>query len=111
MAAPLVTRSELIGDIASATGLSRADVKSVIDSLDEMVAYYLEEVHRVRIGNLVQLEVKLTPAKKARMGRNPATGEAIQIPKKPAAAAIKARLLKGAKEATPSVQRARSRLK
>jgi nucleoid DNA-binding protein len=111
MAAPLVTKSELIRDIADGTGLSRADVMSVFDSLDEIVPYYLEEVHRVRIGNLVQLEVKVSPAKKARMGRNPATGEEIEIPKKPASAKVAVRLLKGAKEAVPSVQKARNRLK
>lgn len=110
MAAPLVTKSQFVADIADETGLSKDDVNFVIDTMSEIAAEYLSEVNRVRIGNLVQLEPKLRGAQKAKKGRNPATGEEIDIPKKPAVAVIRARMLKGAKDATPSVQKARKRL-
>jgi len=50
------------------------------------------------------------PASKARPGRNPATGEAITIKAKPATVDIKARPLRKAKDALPSVQKARRKL-
>ena len=59
---------------------------------------------------LVQLTVKVKPASKARPGRNPATGEAITIKAKPATVDIKARPLRKAKDALPSVQKARRKL-
>ena len=110
MAAPLVSKTQLVGDISEETGVPKTEVKDVLDALDIIAAEYLAEVNRVRIGNLVQLEVKLRGAQKAKKGRNPATGEEIDIPKKPAVAVIRARMLKGAKDATPSVQKARKRL-
>ena len=64
----------------------------------------------MRIGGLVQLTVRVRPAQKARQGRNPATGEAITIAKKPARVDLRARPLAKAKAALPSVQKARRRL-
>jgi DNA-binding protein HU-beta len=110
MAAPLVTQAQLVRDISDEVGISRESVKEVLVALDNIAAEYLEEANRVRIGSLVQLEIKVKAARKARKGRNPRTGEEIDIPKKPATAVVKARLLKGAKEAVPSVQKARKRL-
>jgi nucleoid DNA-binding protein len=50
------------------------------------------------------------PATKKRKGRNPATGEEITIAAKPASVDLRARPLAKAKEALPSVQKARRRL-
>jgi hypothetical protein len=63
-----------------------------------------------RIGGLVQLTVRVKPAQKKRRGRNPVTGEEIEIAAKPASVDVRARPLAKAKAALPSVQKARRRL-
>jgi hypothetical protein len=59
---------------------------------------------------LVQLTVRVRPAQKKRKGRNPGTGEEIEIAAKPASVDLRARPLAKAKGALPSVQKARRRL-
>ena len=54
--------------------------------------------------------VRVKPAQKARMGRNPATGEAIKVAAKSASVDVRARPLAKAKAGLPSVQKARRRL-
>jgi DNA-binding protein HU-beta len=90
--------------------MSKADAKIVLDGLEEIILEEIGNAEKVQIGKLVQLTVKLKPASKARPGRNPATGEAITIKAKPASVDIKARPLKAAKDALPSVQKARRKL-
>lgn len=82
----------------------------MLGALDEVVLEELSNAQTVRIGGLVQLTVRVKPAQKARMGRNPATGEEIRIPAKPASVDVRARPLAKAKAALPSVQKARCRL-
>ena len=45
----------------------------------------LGNAQKVRIGGLVQLTVRVKPAQKKRKGRNPATGEEIEIARSPQA--------------------------
>ena len=70
----------------------------------------LGNAQKVRLGGLVQLTVRIKPAQKKRKGRNPATGEEIEIAAKPASVDLRARPLARAKAAPPSVQKARRRL-
>jgi nucleoid DNA-binding protein len=105
-----LTQSQLIAEIADRAEVSRADAKAVIAALEEVVLEEVGNAEKVKIGNLVQLSVRLRPATKARKGRNPATGEEITISAKPAAVALKARPLARAKQALPSVQKAKKRL-
>jgi nucleoid DNA-binding protein len=105
-----LTQSQLIAEIADRADVTRADAKAVIAALEEVVLEELGNAEKVKIGNLVQLAVRLRPATKARKGRNPATGEEITIAAKPAAVALKARPLARAKAALPSVQKAKRRL-
>ena len=69
-----------------------------------------DRAEKVKIGNLVQLTVRVKPATKARKGRNPATGEEITIGPKPASVGVRARVLAKPKSALPSVQKAKRRL-
>ena len=85
-------------------------MKRVLAALEEVVLEQLGEAEKVKIGTLVQLEVRMRPATKARPGRNPATGEEITISAKPASVAVKARPLAKAKAAAPSVQKAKRKL-
>jgi len=105
-----LTQSQLAAEDADRAELSRADVKRVLAALEDVVLEELGNAEKVKIGNLVQLAVRVRPATKARKGRNPATGEEITIAAKPAAVALKARPLARAKSALPSVQKAKRRL-
>ena len=105
-----LTQTQLAQEIADRADLSRADVKRVLTALEEVVLDELAQAEKVKIGNLVQLVVRVRPATKSRKGRNPATGEEITIAAKPAAVALRARPLARAKSALPSVQKAKRKL-
>jgi nucleoid DNA-binding protein len=105
-----LTQTQLIAAVAERSELSKAEAKRVLAALDEVVLDELSNAQKVRIGGLVQLSVRVKPATKARKGRNPATGEEITIAAKPASVDVRARPLAKAKEALPSVQKARRRL-
>jgi DNA-binding protein HU-beta len=105
-----LTQTQLAGEVAERSGLSKTDVKAALTALEEVVLDQLADAEKVRIGGVVQLAVRVKEATKPRKGRNPATGEEITIAAKPAAVALRARPLAKAKAALPSVQKARQRL-
>jgi DNA-binding protein HU-beta len=105
-----LTQSQLAGEVADRSGLTKTDAKRALEALEEVVLEQLADAEKVRIGGVVQLNVRVKEATKPRKGRNPATGEEITISAKPAAVALKARPLARAKAALPSVQKARKRL-
>jgi DNA-binding protein HU-beta len=100
----------MIAAVADRAEVSRADAKRALDALDEVLLEELGNAQKVRVGGLVQLTVRVKPAQKKRKGRNPATGEEIEIAAKPASVDVRARPLAKAKAALPSVQKARRRL-
>ncbi len=102
-----LTQTQLIAKLAEETELTKADVKTVLNALEETILSEINEAEKVKIGSLVQLQVKLKPATKEREGRNPATGETITIAAKPASVQLKARPLAKAKNALPTVQKAK----
>jgi DNA-binding protein HU-beta len=105
-----LTQTQLVSAVAERADLSKSDAKNAVAALEEIVLEELGNAQKVRIGGLVQLTVRVKPAQKARKGRNPATGEEIKIAAKPASVDVRARPLARAKEALPSVQKARRRL-
>jgi DNA-binding protein HU-beta len=105
-----LTQSQLVTAVAEKADLSKADAKRALDALDEVVLEELGNAQKVRIGGLVQLTVRIKPAQKKRKGRNPATGAEIDIAAKPASVDLRARPLTKARQALPSVQKARRRL-
>jgi DNA-binding protein HU-alpha len=105
-----LTQTQLADAIAEKADLTRADVKRALTALEEVVLEQIGEAEKVKIGGIVQLTVRMRPAQKARMGRNPATGEEIEIGPKPASVALGARALSKAKGALPSLDKAKSRL-
>jgi DNA-binding protein HU-beta len=112
MALPMMNQTDLFKKVQDNMEyeLSSSVVKDVFRSLEEVVLAAIENVERVKIGNLVTIEPKIRKARAARMGRNPATGEEVQIPKRPADVQVKARVNKKLKEAAPTIQRARRKL-
>jgi DNA-binding protein HU-beta len=105
-----LTQTQLVTAVADRAELSKADAKRALAALDEVVLEELGNAQKVRIGGLVQLTVRVKPAQKKRQGRNPATGEEITIAAKPASVDVRARPLAKAKEALPTLQKARRRL-
>lgn len=88
-----MTKSQMLQAWAEKTGQSK---KAMAEILDAFVALAFSEVKKngefaiAGIGKLVKVH------RKARQGRNPATGETIQIPAK---TVVKFRVAKAAKEA------------
>jgi len=105
-----LTGPQLLAAVSDRAQLSKADTKRLLDALEAVVLDELANAQKVRIGGIVQLTVRVKPATKKRLGRNPATGEQITIPAKPASVDVRARPLARAKQALPSVQKARRRL-
>ena len=100
-----LTQTQLADAVADKSGLSRADAKKAIAALEEVVLSEIGNAEKVKIGGVVQLDVRVRPASDARPGRNPATGEEIMISAKPASVAVKARPLAKAKAAAPPLSR------
>ena len=77
MAAPTtVTLKHLSAGIVERHGLPKKQADTVLAEVFAQLVDHLKAGERVRIGGLGIIQVKDRPA---RMGRNPATGEAIQI--------------------------------
>ncbi|MEJ2622381.1 MAG: HU family DNA-binding protein [Candidatus Thiodiazotropha sp.] len=95
------TKTQILSTIAEETGLPRKDVAAVFSSLNSLVTRHLQkrgsgEFTIPDSGIKVRRVVK--PRTKARMGRNPATGEAIKIAAKPAKTVVKLTALKALKD-------------
>ncbi len=75
-AAATVTLRHLAAGLAERHDMQRREAEAVVADVFGRVIDHLKAGERVRIGGLGIIEVKDRPA---RMGRNPATGEAVQI--------------------------------
>ena len=75
-----MNKSELVDALAAAAGMTKTDSSRAIDALfgtdDGVIASALKGGMRVQITGFGTFEAK---HRKARMGRNPRTGEAIEI--------------------------------
>lgn len=96
-----MNKSQLTATIAEQTGLTKAQVNSVLAALGETVQKELGKKGpgQFTIPGLLKLTVTKKPATKAREGVNPFTGEKIQIAAKPARNVVRARVLKQLKDA------------
>ncbi len=79
-----LTGNSLVGFLADKNGLARKDVKQVVEDMFDLIATGVMRGERVAIGKLGKAFIRVRPARKARQGRNPATGEMITIAAKPA---------------------------
>lgn len=87
-----LTKSQIITKLSEATELTKGDVKNVLEELANLA--YKEAKKGFTVPGLGKLVVV---QRKARMGRNPATGETIKIKAKKV---LKFRIAKAAKDAT-----------
>jgi nucleoid DNA-binding protein len=74
-----MTKRELVEAVASKTELAKGEVETVLDSVLEVITGALHANEKVDLRGFGSFAVK---EKKAREGRNPRTGETIQIPAK-----------------------------
>ena len=73
-----VTLKHLAAALAEAHNLPKKQVTEILTDMVTMIGKHLKKGMRIRIPGLGIMQVRHRPA---RMGRNPATGEAIQIKK------------------------------
>ncbi len=74
--ATTVTLKHLAASVAEDNELSKKQAEAILGGLVGQIVKHLKKGERIRIGGLGILQVR---KRAARMGRNPATGEAIQI--------------------------------
>jgi DNA-binding protein HU-beta len=89
--AKAMTKSQIMSKLAEKCDMTKKDVQCVVESMVEMA--YKEAKNGFTIPGLGKL---VLVKRKARMGRNPATGETIKIPAKKV---LKFRISKAAKDA------------
>ena len=86
-------KSELFAHFANRFDVKRAQAREFFDELTMLAEKELKRSGEFVLPDMVKLVVQ---KRKARMGRNPATGEAIKIPAK---TVVKARVVKKLKDA------------
>jgi DNA-binding protein HU-beta len=94
-----MSKSQLIDRIATATELSKREVKNVLESLTDVGHKELKKNGVFLLPGFAKFVVVKKPATKARKGVNPFTGEEMMFKAKPARKIVRARPVKAAKEA------------
>ena len=74
-----VTRADLCEAVHEEVGLTRQDCGELVERVLELMAQALERGEQVKLSGFGVFQVR---AKNARMGRNPKTGEKVQVPRK-----------------------------
>jgi DNA-binding protein HU-beta len=88
-----MTKAQLVAKLADGGGIRRKQADEYLDSLIDTVVKTVKKGESVKIPRLGIFRLRKM---KARMGRNPQTGEAIKIPAK---TVVKFRLAKAFKDA------------
>lgn len=71
-----ITASALLQAIADRTGMKKSEVKQFVEDYHDVVKAHILKGVKVKLGDIGMLVVR---SRKARMGRNPATGEPVKI--------------------------------
>ena len=71
-----MTKAELVEEVYEAVGFSKKDSASLVDLVFETIKETLEEDEKLKVSGFGNFMVR---EKKARIGRNPQTGEEIEI--------------------------------
>ena len=86
-----MTQAQFFQAVAEGSQVSKAQVRAVFQAVEEIVSKRLKAEGKIPLGGLGA--VKLVD-RKARIGRNPATGEQIKIPARTAIKITPAKALK-----------------
>ena len=71
-----MNKTDLIAAVAQSAGLTKKDTEKVLNAALESIAAALAQGDKVQISGFGSFEVK---EREARVGRNPQTGEAMEI--------------------------------
>jgi nucleoid DNA-binding protein len=95
-----MTKSQITASIAETTGLSKKQVADVFGELETLIERSIKKrsVGEFTLPGLMKITTVKKPARKARKGINPFTGEETVFKAKPASVAVKVRALKKMKE-------------
>lgn len=74
-----MTKKEIVTKIADQTDIKQVDVKKVVQMTLDNIVESLSKGETVELRNFGIFKVK---SRKARLGRNPKTGEGVKIPEK-----------------------------
>jgi DNA-binding protein HU-beta len=94
-----MTKSQLVNKIAEMQELARKDVKATMEALTEVGHKELKKNGMFVVPGFAKFVVVKKPATKARVGKNPFTGEEMTFKAKPARKIVRARPVKAVKEA------------
>ena len=95
-----MTKNMILSEIAESTSLTKVQVNSVIEELESVIERHIRKraAGEFTLPGLLKIKAAKRPATKKRMGRNPATGEEMVIPAKPASARVRVTALKKLKD-------------
>ena len=95
-----MTKSQIVASVADSTGLTKKQVASVMEEMDTLIERSIKKrsIGEFTIPGMMKITTVKKPAKKARKGINPFTGEETMFKAKPASVAVKVRPLKKMKE-------------
>ena len=79
-----LTSASMVGYLADRNGLARKEAKQVMEDLFALVGTGVMRGERVAMGKIGKMFIRVRPARAARMGRNPLTGQELAIAAKPA---------------------------
>ena len=91
-----LTKSGILNEIAHNSQLARKQVGTVLDELEQLISRHIKRggIGEFTLPGLLKVRAVQRPATPQRMGRNPATGQEIVIPPKPASVRVRVSALK-----------------
>ena len=95
------TKSEIMNNLAEATGLTKKEVAAVLEALTQEIENNIAKkgsAGMFTIPGLCKIVVRNKPALPKRQVRNPGTGEMVWAKPRPASKQVKIRPLKGLKD-------------
>lgn len=92
------TAQAIVNYISEKHGIPRSHAKEVVEDIFDVISAGVMKGERVPVGKVGKMYIKVRPATKARMGRNPITGEEIKIAAKKATKVPKFTFSKSYKE-------------
>ncbi len=100
MADKPLTKTQILNELSERTGVSKKDISEVLEKIEELIQESLGKKGpgAFTLPGLLKVAIKTRKAQPARVGRNPQTGDEIQIPAKKAKKVVKVTALKKLKE-------------
>lgn len=94
------TKTQIVNELATNTELSKKDVQAVLDELSTLIERHVKKrgCGEFVLPGLLKVATVKKPARKARKGINPFTGEEMMFKAKPAETVVKVRPLSKLKE-------------